>query len=130
MPLLLISGQIVTRGRGLRSGYYHENDQLNACSTMTKWRGRAEVKRVTREVRDREKRLFAVAPHERQAARGDVGLVALLEPRPEHAALDAHGSEAIERYALRSEREREETPAYAERLRIRFDDQIEMPHLP
>src|SRR5205807_6124420 len=42
VPLLLISGQIVTRGRGLRSGYYHENDQLSACSTMTKWRGRAE----------------------------------------------------------------------------------------
>jgi acetolactate synthase-1/2/3 large subunit len=42
VPVLLISGQIPTRGRGLRSGYYHENDQLTACATMTKWAVRAE----------------------------------------------------------------------------------------
>ena len=29
-------------GRGLRSGYYHENDQLAACATLTKSRGRAD----------------------------------------------------------------------------------------
>jgi acetolactate synthase-1/2/3 large subunit len=37
VPVLLISGQIPSRGRGVRSGYYHENDQLTACATMTKW---------------------------------------------------------------------------------------------
>src|SRR6266851_5505369 len=44
VPLLLISGQVATTGRGLRSGYYHENDQLSACATITKWR--AHVKDV------------------------------------------------------------------------------------
>src|SRR5207248_3220578 len=43
VPVLLISGQIPTRGRGLRSGYYHENDQLTACATMTKWAARPEA---------------------------------------------------------------------------------------
>src|SRR5688572_5381666 len=38
IPILLISGQIATRGAGLRSGFYHENDQLHACTTLTKWR--------------------------------------------------------------------------------------------
>jgi acetolactate synthase-1/2/3 large subunit len=38
IPVLLISGQIPTKGRGLRSGYYHENDQQHACTTLTKWR--------------------------------------------------------------------------------------------
>jgi acetolactate synthase-1/2/3 large subunit len=42
VPLLLISGQIASNARGLRSGYYHENDQLAACSTLTKWASRAE----------------------------------------------------------------------------------------
>jgi acetolactate synthase-1/2/3 large subunit len=42
VPVLLISGQIPARGRGLRSGYYHENDQLSACATMTKWSACAE----------------------------------------------------------------------------------------
>jgi acetolactate synthase-1/2/3 large subunit len=42
VPLLLISGQVPTAGRGLRSGYYHENDQLSACSTLTKWRSCVE----------------------------------------------------------------------------------------
>lgn len=42
VPLLLISGQVATPGRGLRSGYYHENDQLSVCSTITKWRSRVE----------------------------------------------------------------------------------------
>jgi acetolactate synthase-1/2/3 large subunit len=36
VPLLLISGQIPTSGRGLRSGYYHENNQVAACSSMAK----------------------------------------------------------------------------------------------
>src|SRR5271155_5850043 len=36
IPLLLISGQIPTVGLGLRSGYYHENDQMLACASMTK----------------------------------------------------------------------------------------------
>jgi acetolactate synthase-1/2/3 large subunit len=40
IPLLLISGQVPRRGLGLRSGYYHENDQLSACATLTKWRAR------------------------------------------------------------------------------------------
>jgi thiamine pyrophosphate-dependent acetolactate synthase large subunit-like protein len=35
-PVLLISGQIPISGRGLRSGYYHENEQLDACRTFTK----------------------------------------------------------------------------------------------
>src|SRR5215831_1898772 len=42
IPVLLISGQVPRAGRGLRSGYYHENDQLTACATMTKWAVRAE----------------------------------------------------------------------------------------
>jgi thiamine pyrophosphate-dependent acetolactate synthase large subunit-like protein len=42
VPLLLISGQVATAGRGLRSGYYHENDQQSACLTITKWRARVE----------------------------------------------------------------------------------------
>jgi acetolactate synthase-1/2/3 large subunit len=41
-PVLLISGQVATAGRGLRSGYYHENDQLKACATFTKARARVE----------------------------------------------------------------------------------------
>lgn len=41
VPVLLISGQVPTTGLGLRSGYYHENDQLDACATMTKARYRA-----------------------------------------------------------------------------------------
>src|SRR5947209_4865141 len=42
VPVLLISGQVPTAGRGLRTGYYHENDQIRACSTFTKWQERAE----------------------------------------------------------------------------------------
>jgi acetolactate synthase-1/2/3 large subunit len=42
IPILLISGQIAARGRGLRSGSYHENDQLSACATWTKHRARVE----------------------------------------------------------------------------------------
>jgi acetolactate synthase-1/2/3 large subunit len=37
-PVLLLSGQVARNGRGPRSGYYHENDQLSACTTFTKWR--------------------------------------------------------------------------------------------
>src|SRR4051794_14263634 len=36
IPLLLISGQVPTTGLGLRSGYYHENDQARACAPLTK----------------------------------------------------------------------------------------------
>jgi acetolactate synthase-1/2/3 large subunit len=42
VPVLLISGQVAAAGRGLRSGYYHENDQLSACATITKYRVRVE----------------------------------------------------------------------------------------
>src|SRR6266702_1668845 len=42
IPVLLISGQVPSAGLGLRSGSYHENDQLTACATFTKWRARAE----------------------------------------------------------------------------------------
>src|SRR5437660_5157502 len=36
IPVLLLSGQVPSAGRGLRSGYYHENEQLSACTTLTK----------------------------------------------------------------------------------------------
>ncbi len=36
IPLLLISGQVPSTGLGLRSGYYHENDQARACAPLTK----------------------------------------------------------------------------------------------
>ncbi len=36
IPVLLISGQVPSKGLGLRSGYYHENDQLTVCSTLAK----------------------------------------------------------------------------------------------
>src|SRR3954453_17005342 len=49
VPGLLVSGQVPRAGRqgpragrGLRSGYYHENDQLAACASLTKWRARVE----------------------------------------------------------------------------------------
>src|SRR5262245_15630751 len=42
VPVLLISGQVPAAGRGPRSGYYHENDQLEALATVTKWRVRVE----------------------------------------------------------------------------------------
>src|SRR5208283_936895 len=42
IPVLLISGQIPTAGQGLRSGYYHENEQLSACATLTKRTFRVE----------------------------------------------------------------------------------------
>src|SRR5262245_14628130 len=41
VPILLISGQVPKAGIGPRTGYYHENDQLSACSTFTK--GRSSV---------------------------------------------------------------------------------------
>jgi acetolactate synthase-1/2/3 large subunit len=40
VPVLLISGQVTSKGLGIRSGFYHENDQLSACSTFTQWRDR------------------------------------------------------------------------------------------
>ncbi len=36
VPVLLISGQVPSKGRALRSGYYHENEQKRACATLTK----------------------------------------------------------------------------------------------
>jgi acetolactate synthase-1/2/3 large subunit len=42
IPLLLISGQVPLAGRGLRSGCYHENDQLAAAVPLTKARFRVE----------------------------------------------------------------------------------------
>src|SRR5437660_3723142 len=36
IPVLLISGQVPRAGRGARSGYYHENDQLDVCKPITK----------------------------------------------------------------------------------------------
>ncbi len=42
IPVFLISGQIPSPGRGLRSGYYHENDQFDALASMTKHRARIE----------------------------------------------------------------------------------------
>jgi thiamine pyrophosphate-dependent acetolactate synthase large subunit-like protein len=38
VPVLLIGGQVSTSARGgIRSGYYHENDQLAACAHFTKF---------------------------------------------------------------------------------------------
>src|SRR5438046_8325404 len=34
IPVLCISGQVPKKG--LRTGYYHENEQLDACATFTK----------------------------------------------------------------------------------------------
>src|SRR5436309_2277824 len=42
IPVLLFSGQIPSAARGLRSGYYHENDQLAAVAPFTKWRVRID----------------------------------------------------------------------------------------
>src|SRR5437764_6773046 len=36
VPVLLVSGQVPRAGRGCRSGYYHENDQLAVCAGVTK----------------------------------------------------------------------------------------------
>lgn len=36
IPVLCISGQVPRRGRGLRTGYYHENEQGAACAHFTK----------------------------------------------------------------------------------------------
>jgi acetolactate synthase I/II/III large subunit len=41
-PVLLVSGQIPRAGRGLRSGYYHENEQRRVGETLTKHRVRVE----------------------------------------------------------------------------------------
>jgi acetolactate synthase-1/2/3 large subunit len=42
VPLLMLSGQVPRAPQPTRSGYYHENDQLHAVATFTKWRGRAD----------------------------------------------------------------------------------------
>lgn len=36
IPVLCISGQVPSDAKGLRSGYYHENEQAKACATLTK----------------------------------------------------------------------------------------------
>jgi acetolactate synthase-1/2/3 large subunit len=36
IPVLLISGQVPRRGRGLRTGFYHENEQGAACAHFCK----------------------------------------------------------------------------------------------
>src|SRR5260370_39469011 len=56
VPVLLISGQIPSAARGLRSGYYHENDQLSAVATFTKWRGRIDRPERTIPVLDEARR--------------------------------------------------------------------------
>ncbi len=38
VPVLLISGQVPSRYRGPRGGAYHENDQLDACASFTRYR--------------------------------------------------------------------------------------------
>jgi acetolactate synthase-1/2/3 large subunit len=42
VPVLILSGQIPRAGAALRSGYYHENNQLAASVPLTKARFRAE----------------------------------------------------------------------------------------
>lgn len=42
VPVLLISGQVPGSVHGLRSGYYHENEQLEACKRFTKAQVRVE----------------------------------------------------------------------------------------
>jgi acetolactate synthase-1/2/3 large subunit len=42
IPVLLLSGQVPSKARGLRSGYYHENEQLLACTALTKRAARAD----------------------------------------------------------------------------------------
>src|SRR5437588_7116720 len=43
IAVLLLSGQVPAAGCGLRTGYYHENEQLKACATFTKHQARAET---------------------------------------------------------------------------------------
>src|SRR5262245_46840193 len=46
-PVLVVSGQVPRAGSRLRSGYYHENEQLRACETLTKHRVRVgEAERI------------------------------------------------------------------------------------
>lgn len=52
IPLLLLSGQIPSSGRGVRSGYYHENEQLQAVAPFTKSRFRADNPRTVVAVLD------------------------------------------------------------------------------
>jgi acetolactate synthase-1/2/3 large subunit len=42
IPVLLISGQVPAAGGGLRTGFYHENDQIAAAASFTKARFRVE----------------------------------------------------------------------------------------
>jgi acetolactate synthase-1/2/3 large subunit len=41
IPVLLISGQVTSTRLGLHSGCYHENDQIGACASLTKYRAAA-----------------------------------------------------------------------------------------
>jgi acetolactate synthase-1/2/3 large subunit len=84
IPVLLLSGQIPTAGAGLRSGYYHENDQLHACTSMTK--DRVHVERLAGVVsgldhcmaaltRDRPGPVLLEIPLDVQRAEADPSLV-------------------------------------------------------
>ena len=42
-PVLLLSGQVPSAGRGLRSGSYHENEQFDAARYFTKYQVRADT---------------------------------------------------------------------------------------
>jgi acetolactate synthase-1/2/3 large subunit len=62
VPILLISGQVAAAGRGLRTGYYHENDQYSALETVTKLRVRVDdVHAIVPEV----DRAFSALTHHR-----------------------------------------------------------------
>jgi acetolactate synthase-1/2/3 large subunit len=50
IPVLLLSGQIPNPAQGLRSGYYHENDQLSVCRTITKLQVRADGETLVRDL--------------------------------------------------------------------------------
>src|SRR5262249_9806386 len=60
VPVLLISGQVPSRGLGPRSGFYHENDQRDVCKSFTRHRVRsmtaqalvAELDRACKELTD------------------------------------------------------------------------------
>src|SRR5207247_3992604 len=42
IPILLISGQVMSAGKGLRTGYYHENAQMQVCASISKAQLRVE----------------------------------------------------------------------------------------
>jgi acetolactate synthase-1/2/3 large subunit len=52
-PVLLLSGQVPASRHGVRSGYYHENEQLAACAHFTKAQFAAPESRMLEERLDR-----------------------------------------------------------------------------